>query len=411
MFTLAALAPESTFIAPRLMEEMQSGTPFVGPEAEALSGALLAVAGSLPILVHAAASTSRLFDAIAASGLAPPTSVEQFKSRNDYVARVCERMARGERAWFTHPVPQGLFPDEPTLVPSALISDLNLRTAIDRLVPLENRAKRRVIAGRADVALELLALRPGLVVKDAQLPSSSGGAGVWVMRKNRHVARARAGLQASDRIVIEERIAYTANHCVQCTISDEAKVALLGSSIQRTSASGIYLGNRADPDAPPSSETLALALLIATAAAQIGYRGIAGFDILEREDGPPVAIDLNFRPNGSTPFLIAFKALGAVRRLPVAELVFAKAEQPAGVALDRLSPFITAGWLVVLGLFDPQEAALPSAPTSLRLLLMGHDLDEIGLHRRALRATGLVLADERLSLARRLERRLRMFMA
>lgn len=411
MITLAELAPEGTFIAPRWMEEMQPGSPFVGPPAEAVTGALLSVCGTLPILVHAAASTPRLLEAMAASGLPVPTSLERFDSRDGYVARVRERMARGECAWFTCPVPLGLFSDEPTLVPPRLIWDLNLRTAIDRLVPFENRPTRRVIEGRASVARALAALRPGLVVKDASSPSSSGGAGVWVLRQRRHVARARTGLQASDRIVIEDRIAHTANHCVQCTMTAGNEVALLGSSLQRTSASGIYLGNRSDPAAVPSPATHALALAIATAAAHLGYRGIAGFDILERTDGPPIAIDLNFRPNGSTPFLIAFKSLGPARRLPVAELVFARASLPAGTLLDRLLPLIEAGWLVVLGLFDPQEAGLTTVPISLRLLVMGGDLDEIRHRRKTLRAAGLILADERPSPVHRLIQRFRRFLA
>ena len=81
MITLAELVPEDTFIAPRLLEEMQPGSPCIGQQAEALSGALLAVCGSLPILAHEAASTAPLLDAIAASGLSPPTAVDRFDSR------------------------------------------------------------------------------------------------------------------------------------------------------------------------------------------------------------------------------------------------------------------------------------------------------------------------------------------
>lgn len=410
MITLAELVPEDTFIAPRLLEEMQPGSPFVGQQAEALSGALLAVCGSLPILAHEAASTAPLLDAIAASGLSPPTAVDRFDSRDGYVARVCERMAQGGRAWFTCPVPLGLFPDEPIVVPPSLIADLNLRSAIDRLVPPENRTKRRVIEGRADVAQALAALRPGLVVKDARLPSSSGGTGVWVLRRKRHVTRARTGLAGADRIVIEARVPYTANFCVQCTCAGKNEVAFLGSSMQRTRASGIYLGNRFDPAAQPSSETCALAMTIAAAAAQLGYRGIAGFDILEREDGPPVAIDLNFRPNASTPFLMAFGALGAARGFDMADLIFATSDTPSRVLLARLWPLIHEGWLVVLGLFDPQVASMPNGPTNMRLMVMGRDLNEIQRHRKTLRRAGLALADERLSPVQRIARRLRRFM-
>ena len=407
MVSLAEFAPEGTFIAPRLMEELQPGSPFAGLEAEALSGALLAVSGNLPILAHPAASTAPLLDAIAASGLQPPTAIGQYDSREDYVARVRARMAAGGRAWFTHAVPLGLFPEEPTLVSPSIMQDLNLRTAIERLVPSENQPNRRVIEGSADVARALAQLRPGLVVKDAQLPSSSGGAGVWVLRQQRHVRRASVGLEGSSRIVIEDRIAYTANRCVQCVVTGENEVAFLGSSAQITGASGIYLGNRLDPAAPVSPQTSALAVTIATAAARMGYRGIAGFDILERADGPPVAIDLNFRPNGSTPFLLAFQSLGPTRGFAAADLVYGRAAPGAAALLARLRPMIHDGWLAVLSLFDPREAGHPNASITARLLVMGPDMGDVHRRRKALRAAGLLLADERPSLVQRVAWRLR----
>lgn len=404
MRTLADYIPRGAFLAPRLMEELQPGAPIVGIDADAQTGSLLSIAGSVPIIVHSAAATDSFLSAIEASGLRRPEEVIRYDTREEYITLVRERMLGGELAWFAHPVPRDIFPAEPSLVNAELMTKLNLRDTVDRIVPEINRPKRRLIEGAPEVESALGQLIPGQVVKDARLPSSSGGAGVWLIRRHRHAKRARDALRGASRIVVEERVQYIRNHCVQFAAISEEEVVLVGSSEQRTSKSGHYIGNCIDPATPVSAEILALARGIALTAARSGFRGIAGFDILERNDGPPLAIDLNFRPNGSTPFLFAHHALSAQRNTPAAEFAFAKTQSEAADVLSCLRPMIDNGWLALLGLFDPIAAGSPKNPTAVRVMILGAELSEVAERRAILRRAGFGFAFEPLSMKQRIAR-------
>lgn len=386
---LASYLPERTFIAPRLMEEVRASTPLGPAQAEGMSGALMAIAGQLPILVHEAASSAALITAMRDAGIKVPEVIHRYLDREDYLARLELLQDAGGCAWFTFPVPSSMGGRGPEVVTPRCLALLNDRGAASRLVPAVNLPPRRLIEGHDAVAAAMRDLRKGDVVKLADAPASSGGRHVVIVRAGRHARRARANFAKAEAVVIERIVAHTRNLCAQVAVSSDGGVAWLGASDQVTSVGGVYLGNRIGAPIPESVRELALE--IGRRGAAEGFVGVAGFDILVSSQDEPVAVDLNFRPNGSTPLLLLHGELGPARGLPFAELVFVHWNGSSDTGLAALHGAITAGWLLPTALFDPFEAGSARGPIVLRLIVMGSEADEVAARVAWLKQVGFAL--------------------
>jgi len=388
MSLLKPFYPPGSFLAPRVMEELRPMSALAETEGESPSSALASVAGDMPMLCHPAALGPEALSAMADCGLTPPSEVDYYQSRAEYLALLSARVAAGGRAVATFPMPPGLMPDDGWVVPPAALAMLNDKVSLSDLVPPQNLPRRRVVAGADQVSAALAELRPPVVVKAGGRPGAAGGAGVMVVRSRRHVARARERLAGLDQLIVEQLVVARRNICVQVAVLPDGTLRRLGGSNQICAASGLYLGNRIT-GAPLSEAALDLAQTIAAAGAQRGFRGIAGFDILEPESGPPLAIDLNFRPNGSTPLLLLHGSLGRARGLPCAQYVISSTKLTLSAALTRLRPGFEAGWLLLVGAYDPARIGQTERPRWVRLIVMAEDEAQLDRRIAALGRAGL----------------------
>lgn len=388
MSLLKPLYPPGSFLAPRVMEELRPMSAPAETEGESPSSALASVAGDMPMLCHPAALGPEVLSAMADCGLTPPGEVDYYHSRAEYLALLSARVAAGGRAVATFPMPPGLVPDEGWVVPPATLAMLNDKVSLADLVPPRNLPRRRVVTGADQVAAALAELRPPVVVKAGGRPGAAGGAGVMVVRARRHAARARKRLAGLDQLIVEDLVVARRNTCIQVAVLPDGTLRRLGGSDQICAASGLYLGNRIT-GAPVSEAAFDLALTIAAAGAQRGFRGIAGFDILEPEAGPPLAIDLNFRPNGSTPLLLLHGSLGRARGLPCAQYLISSTKLTLSAALTRLRPGFEAGWLLLVGAYDPARIGQSERPRWVRLIVMAEDEAQLNRRVAALGRAGL----------------------
>lgn len=388
MHTISSLYPDRCFLAPRVMEEMSRWTPFSD---EGVSGALIAVAGEMAMICHQAACLPATLAAIVGCGLTPAPTILPYSTRAQYLEHMAGCIGAGQRAITTFPTPDGLFADEAFLVAPRLQRWLNDRTSLPDLVPHENLPSRRLVEGAEQIEAALLSLPLPAVVKAADCAGSSGGAGVTIARAARHRRRAHRRFADCAAIIVEEFIPARQNVCVQVAILPDGTLRLVGGSAQICSPGGLYMGSLAGPDIGLPEGSGALALIIAARAAQAGFRGIAGFDILQGPDGRLFVIDLNFRPNGSTPLLSVLARLGPDRGYPFARFMLCTSDDGLEAALSRLGADFSAGWLVLTGAYD--DGAVPAR---LRLVVLAENQHHLALRLRYLERKGLrILAPRR----------------
>lgn len=397
MDRLSRIFPENGFLAPRVMEEMSRWTPFAD---EGVSGALLGIAKGMDIICHRDACLPVTRSAIADSGLDLPASIQSYTTRAGYLDHMAQAISAGQKAITTFPTPDGLFDDTAFLVAPRLQRWLNHRASLPALVPPENMPPRRLVQGREQIASALQTLSLPAVIKAADDAGSSGGAGVAIARAARHRRRALRRFADCSAIIVEDFIPARANVCVQVAILPDGSSHLIGGSAQICSQGGLYMGSLAGPGIGLPTGSEALALTIAARAAARGYRGIAGFDMLEAPDGRLVVIDLNFRPNGSTPLLLVLARLAPERGLPLARFAVCNSSDRLDKTLPRLAQAFAAGWLVLTGAYDDGIA-----PARLRLVVLAQDAQHLAQRLWQLERSGLaILAPRRSPLARTRDR-------
>jgi len=137
--------------------------------------------------------------------------------------------------------------------------------------------------------------------------------------------------------------------------------------------------------APPPPELVAECVAITQRAADVGYRGMCSLDCARTFDGQLVVLDLNFRiTSGSIP-LLALQSVrpGALDR-PAESVKLVVAATPLADLLAELDPALAAGTLLLIGGHDTTRTDHAVGLSTLNLLVLGDDPDEVAARRRAL---------------------------
>ena len=114
--------------------------------------------------------------------------------------------------------------------------------------------------------------------------------------------RIKEATEATEQLIIEQKIEAVNNYCVQYAYSDELGLQYLGTAQQLTNDYGFYNGNENVTDVP--QHVIDAGREIMEIGVSKGFFGVAGFDLLVDKNDDVFAIDLNFRQNGSTSMLL-----------------------------------------------------------------------------------------------------------
>lgn len=145
--------------------------------------------------------------------------------------------------------------------------------------------------------------------------ASGGGDGVVLCDSESKLAEARERF-AGRMVKVEQWIHGIRNNFnVQLRVSERGEVSFIGGSVQKIE-DGRYGGNVIDPSWEPPDPVVTVCDQAAKAAADMGWYGVCGLDIIENEEGELFLIDPNFRLNGSTPFFLLGDYLNSRLRLP-----------------------------------------------------------------------------------------------
>jgi hypothetical protein len=353
-----------------------SFTPFGGlchdPDARAaMTGGSLTVAGRMTTICDARVTgptAQRLWEL---AGMDSPSPVRTFHAESDYNATLRQLADDGRQLVFQHVHPPGEVPETLYAIPPGLLADLNDKAKLKHFVPIEFVAPRTVVPASE---LQDLAQTVGnrRIVLKAGGPFPSGGGGcVVIVRDSGDWDKARSILGFAESIVMEELLDVRDNFCLNY-FSEGASSHLLGASRQITDREGGYLGNWFEPESPPPDAAIAVGHTIMQTAISLGYRGIAGFDmVVDREDRLWV-IDLNFRLNGSTPALMWGQSLWNSRPAMRAMKYISVTSVPVnGHILCTLESLVQSGYLFPLGVCERFDAFAGLRMLDLRILLFG----------------------------------------
>ncbi|SES42708.1 hypothetical protein [Actinokineospora terrae] len=348
---------------------------------DVVSARPIAVAAETPVICSAGGTGPELLAHLRDSGLPVGVDLREFRSEAEFAARVREAVADGVLLAMEYPQPVALCPDASALKTAGLVGHLNNKASINTLVDPRFRARRTVVA-RGDLAAAT-PVGESWVLKAATDDAHGGSLDVYL-----HVAGEPVALPAFTGVlaecVIEEYLPIRHNWGIQLYVGPDATARLLAITEQRIDAVGIYAGGRFGPVTAPPAELLAECLAITQRAADLGYRGLCSLDCASTSTGGLAVLDLNFRITGGSIPLLAIQAIRPDTVDQPAESLKLTAPVPLTDLLTPLRPALAAGTLLITSGHDTTRTDNPVPHSTLQLLLLGDDPDELAVRRVAL---------------------------
>lgn len=283
--------------------------PWLEPEehqSNFLTGRELLIANRLPVIVHEASVTDKLKCLFNDVGQTLPEQLYTFNSKSTYEQLIRDLVHNEQKKIYFQYVhgddilaPEFYALDKPTFIA------LNNKSRISEWTGGKYLPRREVVPldefeERVKTWDFPFVLKPG-----DELPTA-GGYGVMICYNaselEKAIQRVRNAKDATQTMIIEEKVEAIANYCVQFAYTPERGIEYIGSAQQLTDDYGFYNGNE-NAQAVPEFVIEAGREIMDNGVKQ-GFFGIAGFDLLVDQDDNVYAIDLNFRQNGSTNMLL-----------------------------------------------------------------------------------------------------------
>jgi hypothetical protein len=303
--TLADLFDAGKLYDPRQPYETSGISPDGDAECDGLTGAHnFLAAGALRVLCHRDAATPAALELLELAGHVVAAEPVVYASRAEYDAILAA--ARPGEVVYKHVHPPSEAPPETYAVPRDLLVRLTNKALLHEFVEPAHLARRRTVA-TAELAAAVSAGDLPVVAKAACDESLGGGDGVRICRAPADVAAAARDFAAAPEVVVEEYLPILSNWCVNFGIVPGEPARYVGAAEQIVSPEGAYQGNRIGRT--PPEEVVRAAQSTAHRTREAGYRGLAGFDVVETIDGRAIVLDLNCRLNGCTVALLLQDAI------------------------------------------------------------------------------------------------------
>ncbi|HPD60483.1 MAG TPA: ATP-grasp domain-containing protein [Thermodesulfobacteriota bacterium] len=355
---------------------------------DSMSGGQIPVAGDMPILCAAGASTPDGLQLLRDVGFDIPQVLFRYSAATDYLRKLKSLYQEKKSIALQHVHSVTELPSEACWVKPETLSFLNNKANLAVLVGSEYIAARRIVMASRLVA-ELSSHDFPLVVKAVTEESSGGGVDVVICRTSRTMKRAARLFESCERVVIEEFLPIKRNLCLNYSATAEGLINYLGCAEQVSDTQGKYQGNWIDATtiAPPLA--IKIGTRVVAAGFALGYYGCVGIDMAVREDGRMAVFDLNFRVNGSTTALLLAES---VQRTSGRTVLRFRALRGRGTYRDLLSSAYVAihkGIFLPLSSYDPDVGGHPKARPRMTGLILGNTREEVKEHERELSTLGL----------------------
>ena len=209
---------------------------------DSMTGGQIPVAGDMPTLCAAGASTPEGLQLLRDAGFDLPRKVFRYSTVTDYVHKLKNLHNERRKIALLYVHPASELPPEACWVKPETLSFLNNKANLATLVsPCHVPARRMLMPSH--LITELSPHRFPLVAKAATDESSGGGVDVAICRTSRDLKRAAVLFQSCTRVVIEKFLPIKRNLCLNYATTDEGMIYYLGCAEQVSDAQGKYQGN------------------------------------------------------------------------------------------------------------------------------------------------------------------------
>jgi hypothetical protein len=348
---------------------------------DVVSARPIAVAAQTPVICSAGGTDRELLAALRDGGLPIGDDLREFRTEAEFGERVTEAMSDGLMISMEYPHPTALCPDKRAVKSAQLVGYLNNKASIGTLVDPHFQARRDVVS-RGQLT-EAAPSEKSWVLKGATDDAHGGSLDVYLHQAGEQVLMP-AFTDVLTEFVVEEYLRINRNWGLQLYVGPDAQAHLLAVTEQRVDEVGLYHGGRFGAVAPPPPELIAECVAITQRAADVGYRGVCSLDCAQTYDGQLVVLDLNFRiTSGSIPLLALESIRPDALHLP-AESVKLVGPTPLSDLIAELRPALATGRLLLTGGHDSTRTDHPVKLSTLHLLVLGDDPDEVSARRAAL---------------------------
>jgi hypothetical protein len=340
------------------------------------TGLLQSIVGDMPVVCSACTASPAGMELLADVGLSPPSSMHTYRGEEQALEVTLDLIERGSKVVVQHVYPRDVIPPGAMWIDPELLSYLNNKQNLGRLVAPENVPPRSVCTS-ASIFGEPPRRSFPFVLKVGSDQSNGSGGAVAICRNDEDLAPAARRFADCPYLIVESFLSIQKNLCLNYAAMSDGSVRYLGHSEQDVGMAGQYLGNWIELGSilPPSLP--GIGLKIAEQAALLGYRGIVGIDIAVLSEGAIAVLDLNFRVNGSTPAVLFAESL--LENLGPAVMHLRAFTVSDGfeklIAVSRHA--VRRGRLIPLNFFDPVAAGYPGQSARLRGLVVGSSRSDV----------------------------------
>lgn len=339
---------------------------------------LLGFAGDMPFFAHEAACTPDALNFLDLCQLPKPKQLHTYRSAQEAAAGAGEFIQQGYKLVYNFGVLPELESPGGLLTPLHQYLQLNAKSYLPELVDARHLPPRDLYPVHELDALRAASWSGPVFLKVAAAVSNGGGAAVRFCSRSADldtvIAEFKRRLQPDDTIIIEKDCEPLKSWCAGVAIHDNV-IDWLGASIQLFHKPAVQSGNLLSLEDPPAT-IRELVLDVAKKARQSGYRGVAGFDIGEMQNGDLVVFDLNFRPNSSTGLLLAGRTALQATGLAIAQTFHLRHSGPLADILRIVHKDAAAGRIIPGSMFDAETYNSASAYPATRSCLDGWILAE-----------------------------------
>lgn len=391
--TFDQLLPPGVVYAPRTTIEHVGWVLSEEYRMDTLTGLTLLVTGSVPLLCHQNTVTPEIMAFFETCGVSPSLHRLPYRTAEQAFAQARRCAEQGHLIASPYPLPADLCAPQSLLVPDALYRWLNDKSNLDALVDADWLPPALML--RPDAAQDLLTAFAGQPVYIKACVAGASGAGIDVRYAPDDLARQQAldwlasHAHGFSGVRVEVALEIPICWCLNLSIQDD-RVEYLGAAIQLFSSPGQQSGSLIDPHRMPPATAVEEAMRIARVAQQMGYRGLAGFDLGLTDDARPFIFDLNFRMVSSTVQLLLHQS--AVERIDgcVTESWHQLTHGPLAPALAAIEPLGRSGRFVPCRLWEASPGS--RGCSMITGFLVGASVEDLARTRSAMAsALGLLL--------------------
>lgn len=325
---------------------------------DSVTGLGLGLMGCQPAVRHVATVSDPILELIALAGHRIEEDTLRYESGEEAHAHARRLIRLGYRLCSPWPLPEGAYRDENLLVPLPLWRRLNGKEHLHELVAPEHLPARQVLG--LEAARQLRWSEP-LWLKVANEEATGYGYGVRFCETLTAYQSALSELHllsGAPNFLLETHVPVVRSWCASFSVSDD-RTTYLGCAEQLFERPGHQSGSLIDNGRMPTGNVQALVVSIGEKARARGYRGLAGCDLGQAEDGRLVVFDPNFRMNASTSQVVFHGLLAHSGQPVVSRSVNLKTPKPFADLVPLLREWIGAGRFVPTRLLD--AALLPAA--------------------------------------------------